>query len=509
MSDLPMGTVTFLFTDIESSTHLLQQLGYQYVTVLTESRRLMRTAFQQFHGYEVDTQGDSFFVAFPCACDAVSAAVLAQRLLFAYSWPQDVMVRVRMGIHTGEPLLLAEGYIGLDVHCAARIMSAGHGGQVLISQATHDLVANNLPVDVSLRDVGEHLLKDLQHSIHLFQVMIPNLPSNFPPLKSLYQAQKGSTTTSELSQQASNLPVAQAQPPTVHALAWSPNRRSIASGGHDRLVRVWKSTTGLTSCLYCGHTSSVTRVVWSPDGQYIASASLNEAVHVWQTMPVMGKTTEQKVSSYDGYVGVISSMIWSPNGACIASSCTGGTETSVRVWEAMTGRVLLTYRGHAYWVRALAWSPNGKLLASGALKEVQVWEASSGHKVFTFHRHEGWVKAVAWSPDGTRLASTGEDKLVQVWKLGRDHSLLTYRGHTDWVGIVEWSPDSKHIASISKDHVLKIWNATTGNDILTFRYNDNAMHAIAWLPDGKHLVSVNDRGVVQIWQVQDTRVPLN
>ena len=166
-------------------------------------------------------------MAFPCACDAVSAAVLAQRLLFAYSWPQDVMVRVRMGIHTGEPLLLAEGYIGLDVHCAARIMSAGHGGQVLISQATHDLVANNLPVDVSLRDVGEHLLKDLQHSIHLFQVMIPNLPSNFPPLKSLYQAQKGSTTTSELSQQASNLPVAQAQPPTVHALAWSPNRRSI------------------------------------------------------------------------------------------------------------------------------------------------------------------------------------------------------------------------------------------------------------------------------------------
>ena|SRR5438552_12447712 len=123
MSDLPIGTVTFLFTDIESSTHLLQQLGYQYVTVLTESRRLMRTAFQQFHGYEVDTQGDSFFVAFPCACDAVSAAVLAQRLLFAYSWPQDVMVRVRMGIHTGEPLLLAEGYIGLDVHCAARIMS--------------------------------------------------------------------------------------------------------------------------------------------------------------------------------------------------------------------------------------------------------------------------------------------------------------------------------------------------------------------------------------------------
>lgn len=121
MSDLPIGTVTFLFTDIEGSTHLLQQLGYQYVTILTESRRLMRTAFQQFHGHEMDTQGDSFFVAFPCACDAVSAAVMAQRLLFAYAWPQDVMVRVRMGIHTGEPLLLAEGYIGLDVHCAARI----------------------------------------------------------------------------------------------------------------------------------------------------------------------------------------------------------------------------------------------------------------------------------------------------------------------------------------------------------------------------------------------------
>ncbi|HEY6408645.1 MAG TPA: adenylate/guanylate cyclase domain-containing protein [Ktedonobacteraceae bacterium] len=503
MPDLPVGIVTFLFTDIEGSTRLLQQLGDHYVFVLTESRRLLRTAFQQWHGHEVDTQGDSFFVVFSSASDAVSAAVMAQRLLFAQSWPQDVKVRVRMGIHSGEPLLFSEGYIGLDVHCAARIMSVAYGGQVLISQATCDLVASNLPTEVGLLNVGEYLLKDLEHTIQLFQVMIPNLPSTFPPLKTLHHAPEDSKTISKSLQQSTTLQINRVSLPAVYTIAWSPDRRAIASGSADRLVRVWRSTTELIFCVYRGHTSAVTRVAWSPDGQYIASASLNMTIHVWRAMPVEGNSAEHKISSYEGHTGMISALVWSPNGDCIASSSTGGIESNVQVWNASTGRVLMTYKGHAYWVRALAWSPDGKYLASGALKEVHVWEVSTGRKIFTFHGHEGWVKAVAWSPDGTRLASTGEDKIVQVWKLGKDHSLLTYRNHNDWVGIVEWSLDSKLIASISKDHVLRTWNAATGSDIVTFHYNDDAMHAVAWLPDGKHLASVNDRGVVRIWRVDD------
>ena len=185
MHYLPTGTVTFLFTDIEGSTRLLQQLGDRYSRVFEECRRLLRAAFQEWNGHEVDTQGDAFFVAFARATDAVSAAVDGLHALVIHPWPENVEVRVRMGLHTGEPQLSSEGYVGIDVHHAARVMSAGHGGQVLLSQTTRDLVEHQLPDGVSLRDLGEHRLKDLQRPVHLFQLVIAGLPSHFPSLKSL------------------------------------------------------------------------------------------------------------------------------------------------------------------------------------------------------------------------------------------------------------------------------------------------------------------------------------
>src|SRR6266581_857991 len=185
MRELPTGTITLLFTDIEGSTRLLQQVGHRYDGILTECRQLLRAAFHRWSGYEVDTQGDAFFVAFARATDAVSAAVEMQRALAAHSWPDGATVHVRMGLHTGEPQRSAEGYVGLDVHRAARIMSAGHGGQVLLSQTTRDLVEHDLPDGVSLLDLGEHHLKDLQRPSHLYQLVIVGLPADFPPLKTL------------------------------------------------------------------------------------------------------------------------------------------------------------------------------------------------------------------------------------------------------------------------------------------------------------------------------------
>ena len=183
--NLPSGTVTLLFTDIEGSTHLLQRLGDSYADVLAECRQLLRATFQEWNGREVDTQGDAFFIAFARATDAVLAAVNVQRALAAHPWPEGVAVRVRMGLHTGEPILTHEGYVGLDVHRAARIMSAGHGGQVLLSQTTANLVEQDLPDDITLRDLGEHHLKDLARPKHLFQLVISGLPDDFPPLKTL------------------------------------------------------------------------------------------------------------------------------------------------------------------------------------------------------------------------------------------------------------------------------------------------------------------------------------
>ncbi len=185
MHHLPMGTVTLLFTDMEGSTRLLQQVGERYTDLLEEYRQLLRAAFHQWNGNIVDTQGDAFFVAFARATDAVSGAVAAQRALASHVWPEGVVVRVRMGIHTGEPRLSSEGYTGLDVHHAARMMSAGHGGQVLLSQTTRDLVEHDLPAGVSLRDLGVHRLKDLQQKSHLYQLVIADFQASFPPLKTL------------------------------------------------------------------------------------------------------------------------------------------------------------------------------------------------------------------------------------------------------------------------------------------------------------------------------------
>ncbi len=185
MPDLPTGTVTILFTDMEGSTRLLQQVGERYADVLADCRRLMRAVFAQHDGFEVDTQGDAFFVVFDRATDAVAAAVSVQHALASAPWPADVEVRVRIGIHTGEPILTADGYIGLDIHLAARIMSAGHGGQILLSQTTRDLVEQHLPEDAYLRDLGEHRLKDVHTPARLFQVCVSGFPSDFPPLTTL------------------------------------------------------------------------------------------------------------------------------------------------------------------------------------------------------------------------------------------------------------------------------------------------------------------------------------
>ena len=191
MAELPSGTVTFLFTDIEGSTRLLTRLRGKYAEVLAEHQRLLRAAFNEYDGREVHTEGDAFFVAFARARDAVAAAIAGQRALASERWPEGVAVRVRMGVHTGEAAVSVDDYVGLDVHRAARICSAGHGGQVLISSSTRELVADELPQDVALKDLGEHRLKDLDRPEHLFQVVAGDLPGDFPPLASLSPGSDG------------------------------------------------------------------------------------------------------------------------------------------------------------------------------------------------------------------------------------------------------------------------------------------------------------------------------
>ena len=185
MRDLPTGTVTFLFSDIEGSTRLLQQLGDDWQPLLEAHHRILRDAFATAGGIEVSTEGDAFFVVFRTAGAALGAVIAAQRALAAHPWPEGAPIRVRMGLHTGEGTLGGDNYAGLDVHRAARIAAAGHGEQVLLSAATCALVQGTLPAGVETRDLGEHRLKDLERPEELAQLVITGLRADFPPPRTL------------------------------------------------------------------------------------------------------------------------------------------------------------------------------------------------------------------------------------------------------------------------------------------------------------------------------------
>jgi len=181
MVNLPSGTVTFVFSDIEGSTRLLKQLGdAEYATLLTVHRRLVREIFAAHDGQEIDTQGDAFFYSFVRARQAVAAAIELQRAHVKASWPRALEVRVRLGLHTGEPAIGDEGYTGLDVVRASRIAAVGAGGQVLLSDTTRAIVAGDLGDGVSLRSLGDRQLKDIDRPEPLFELVIDEVKEAAP-----------------------------------------------------------------------------------------------------------------------------------------------------------------------------------------------------------------------------------------------------------------------------------------------------------------------------------------
>jgi predicted ATPase/class 3 adenylate cyclase len=182
---LPTGTVTFLFTDIEGSTRLMRELGDQYVPLQAVHHELLRDAFRTNEGRELRTEGDSFFCVFQSALDACNAAATAQRSFADHQWPSRGAIKVRIGVHTGEAPLMGDEYVGLDVHHAARIAAAAYGGQVLVSAATQALVSGGLPAGLTLRDLGNHRLRDLAQNERLFQLVVDGVPDQFPALRTL------------------------------------------------------------------------------------------------------------------------------------------------------------------------------------------------------------------------------------------------------------------------------------------------------------------------------------
>ena len=228
------GTVTFLFTDIEGSTGLLKRLGRdQYRELLTRHQVLLREAFAANRGEEIDTQGDSFFVAFRSASDAVAAAVAIQRVIADHEWPDGVDLGVRIGIHSGEAAAAGERYVGFSVHRAARIGAIGNGGQVLLSSSTRELVEDDLPPGVFLRDLGSYRLKDVDRPERISQVVAEGLRVEFPPLRGAEEVKQAPLRRRSLLLAALAGVIAAAVAIPVFALGGGSGETSLAGVGAD------------------------------------------------------------------------------------------------------------------------------------------------------------------------------------------------------------------------------------------------------------------------------------
>jgi class 3 adenylate cyclase/ABC-type branched-subunit amino acid transport system substrate-binding protein/sugar lactone lactonase YvrE len=324
MTELPIGTITLLFTDIEGSTRLLKQLGPVYDTVLADHQRILRECFEAHGGREVDTQGDSFFVAFGRAGDAVASAAEAQRALARHPWPDDSQVRVRMGLHTGEPRPTGERYVGFGVHRAARIGAVGHGGQVLLSNATRELVEDELPPSTRVRDLGAFELKDLDRPERLYQLDIEGLPSEFPPLKAQKVAEpRHVRRRTVLLALAAALLLAAA---VVAFASWSGRSKGgavVAAGG--RVVAVDASTGAVDRQISAGRTPTAIAAgdggVWVVDADARTVVRIDEASEDVETFSTGATPTD---------VAVGPGAVWVANGERLQSTqFVGPVATSV------------------------------------------------------------------------------------------------------------------------------------------------------------------------------------
>src|SRR5437867_3376553 len=376
MPELPSGTITFLFTDVEGSTRLVKQLRDQYGEVLADHRRILRAAFEAHGGQEIDTQGDAFFVAFRRARDAALAAAEGQRGLAGHQWPEGVDFRVRMGLHTAEPTVGDEGYHGFGVHRAARIMAAGHGGQILVSQSTCSVLEDDELPGLHLGELGECRLKDLDRPERLYQLDVEGLPQEFPPLRTA-EAPTAYTGLEDNLEEAARATVWQAR-------FWT--RRRLAVGAAAALVAAGFAV-GLALVL----------------GGTAQALSHVDANAVGMISPRTNRIADQvKVGSSPSHLAVGEGAVWVTNaGDHTVSRIDPVTFAVVDTIQVGNGPSGVTVGGGAVWV---ANSLDGTVsrIDPGTNQVVQTIDVGNGPVGVVFGAHSVWV------------ANTSDDTIAKI-----------------------------------------------------------------------------------------------
>ncbi len=280
---------------------------------------------------------------------------------------------------------------------------------------------------------------------------------------------------------------------SVQAIAWSPDGKYLATGGRDKLIHIWDTTTGNKIFTYAKHSTYVYGLAWSPDGRRIISTSF-AAVHIWDAL------TGENVVVYHDHSLWVYTVAWSSDGRYVA---TGGAEGEVHFWTDISGKNIYKYLASSRVVKAVAWSHtvgSTKIVAGCEDATAHTWDAATGNTPLIYKGHSKEITSVAWSANDQQIASSSRDMTVQIWDAHVGNTLNTYRGHAKEVYTVAWSPGGKFIASAGEDKTIRIWDAVTGNTTYIYHCHTNVICAIAWSPEGTRIASASDDKTVHIWQ---------
>ena len=282
---------------------------------------------------------------------------------------------------------------------------------------------------------------------------------------------------------------------SVNSVAFSPDGKTLASGGKDDTIKIWNLSTGRPTRTLTGHSDEVNSVAFSPDGKTLASGSGDDTIKIWNL------STGRLTRTLTGHSGAVYSLAFSPDGKTLVS---GSLDDTIKIWNLSTGRPTRTLTGHSGAVYSLAFSPDGKTLASGGSGDdtIKIWHLSTGQPTRTLTTNSGAVYSLAFSPDGKTLASGGsENGITKIWDLSTGQPTRTLTGNSDEVNSVAFSPDGKTLASANGDKTITIWDLSTGQPTRTLTGNSDSVNSVAFSPDGKTLASGSRDDTIKIWDL--------